>query len=199
MKSKTSKKGEFQPAKPSVVDQIVASAASAAAAAPAPGPEIETAETLEARGWNRTTLGLKAIWGDDGMRREDEVIVEPEGRFWILSEWSLGGPTIRSERKQISRGRAVSLTVRTLIPEEFHQDLRECEEPWHRLEKAIGEAETFMALVSESDCLHRYGTPGGDRGQRLQCGIDSMGTRIGEELVAAFYAGEFRAAEDQTS
>ena len=80
---------------------------------------------------------------------------------------------------------AESRMERAIIPDEFHGDFREWEPPKLRLETAIMEARAFMLLMSdpaEEFC--------GSRGEAIQAGIASLSLRLGDELAAAFYAGE---------
>lgn len=193
MKAKTTKKGEVQPAKPSAPKH---GAASAAAAATPPVLEIETAETLEAKGWKRLTKIFTSHQDSAGRIWDDEILADLKGNLWFVSEWGNGARTFRSELKQISRERAVVLIAKASIPEEFHRDFRECDTSHCRLETAIQATAAFTSVLIESECLHRYGAREDDW---LLAGIHQIERRVMGELKAAFYAGDFIAAENPTS
>jgi len=151
-----------------------------------PAPEIESAEWLGKQGWDRISFVFESERESNGDYRESEILADPNRQLWLVTDWrGKSGIPHRAERRRISREAAVARMARFVIPEEFHRDFRECSPPKLRLETAILEARAFMLLMSdpaEEFC--------GSRGEAIQAGIASLSLRLGDELAAAFYAGE---------
>jgi len=159
---------------------------------PSPAPEIETAEWLAARGWERLTMVYESELEASGEEwRESEILADPSGQLWFVTDWHReSGIPYRAERRRITREAACARMARFMIPSEFHGDFIQCQRPKSRLETAIQEARAFLLLMSDSEGGSRFGSFTGEKGQALQAGIVSLSHSLGDELAAAFYAAE---------
>lgn len=158
----------------------------------APAPEIETAEWLAARGWERLTMVFESERQPCAEWREREILADPDGQLWIVTEWhkESDGKIFRAERRRISWEAACAHLARFMIPDAFKGDFVQCTPPRLRLKTAIQEARAFMLLVSDAEGGQRYGSFTGKKGEAIQAGIASISHRLGDELAAAFYAAE---------
>lgn len=156
-----------------------------------PAPEVETAEWLAEQGWKRLTFVFESKCEAPGDYRENEILADPDGGLWLVTDWhGKSGIPHRAERRRITREAACARIARSVIPDEFHRDFRECGPSKLRLETAIQEARAFLLLMSDSEGGSRFGSFTGEKGNALQAGITSLSHRIGDELVTAFYAME---------
>ena len=156
-----------------------------------PAPEIETAEWLAARGWERLTMIFESERQRGEEWRESEILADPDGQLWLVTDWhGQSGIPDRAERRRITRAAACARIARAMIPESLQGDFIQCTPPRLRLETAIQEARAFMLLVSDAEGWQRYGSFTGEKGEAIQAGIVSLSHRLGDELAAAFYAAE---------
>lgn len=151
-------------------------------------PEVETAAWLAERGWNRISFAYDSRQETNGDFRESEIIADPSGRLWMVSEWNgRSGSVHRAERRRITREAACARMARASIPDELQGDFRECRPPKLRLETAIQEVRAFLLLLADADGGQSFS---GEKGSDLQAGIVSLSHSLGNELAAAFYASE---------
>ena len=154
-------------------------------------PEIETAEWLAARGWERLTMVFESERTRGEEWREREILADPAGQLWIVTDWhGESGIPYRAERRRISRDAACAHLARFMIPDAFQGDFIQCTPPRLRLENAIQEARAFMLIMADSEAGQRDGSFTGEKGQAIQAGLVSLSHRLGDELAAAFYAAE---------
>ena len=154
-------------------------------------PEIETAEGLAARGWERLTRVFESERTRGEEWREREILADPAGQLWIVTDWhGESGIPYRTERRRISRDAACAHLARFMIPDAFQGDFIQCTPPRLRLENAIQEARAFMLIMADSEAGQRDGSFTGEKGQAIQAGLVSLSHRLGDELAAAFYAAE---------
>lgn len=153
-------------------------------------PEIETAEALAAKGWQRLTLVFESILSPSGEWEETEILADPEGELWLVSDWQQpdgDGTPHRAARRRIGREAACAMVAKANIPEAFRGDFRECHPPRLRLETAIQETRAFLVLMADSEAGHLHGNYSGATGETIRAGMASLSARLVEELTAAFY------------